>query len=64
MVEDLTFLLCPLFSKYFSMKIFSCIIIKIQQFSKESIITNFIVLGVEVDIHNPSWEAEAMRCQV
>lgn len=64
MVEDLTFLLCPLFSKYFSMKIFSCIIIKIQQFSEESIITNFIVLGEEVDIHNPSWEAEAMRFQV
>lgn len=54
MVEDLIFLLCPLFPKYFSMKIFSCIIIKIQQFSEESIITNFIVLGIEVDIHNPS----------
>lgn len=64
MVEDLTFLLCPLFSKYFSMKTFSCIIIKIQQFSEDSIITNFIVLEVEVDIHNPSWEAEAMRFQV
>ena len=64
MVEDLTFLLGPLFSKYFSMKIFSCIIIKLQQFGKESIITNFIVLGVEVDIHNHSWEAEAMRFQV